>query len=326
MKKFGDSPVRKFVLLIASVLISAQAGLAEEYSFDFHRVFETTGEVTLDLTYLEGDLIITGNNYDELVVDGKKRVNAVNLEEAELIQDHIEIKAKQSGDKVEVSTNYLRVRDRGRSFWDKVLGRGGSSSFGKVDWTISVPDNCNIIVTNTTGKIEISQQRGSVSIQSSASDIILTSLEGNVSVENGSGKTTGDLIFGDVEIRQPQGEIDLKWIEGNVRLKSSSADIKLLQEAGSIDLTTSTGKVDIRTNLDSSRDFVVRTETGSINLVIPESSSGMLDIRSESGEIRSEIPIAIKSMSHQKVVGEFGFGGVKVSLSSISGDVTVAQF
>lgn len=318
--------MRKTVLLLTLVLLTAQSGLAKEFTFDYHREIEVAEGATLDLTYLEGDLVVTGNDFGKIVIDGRKRVNAVSMDEAETVQSYIEIKVRQSGDKVEVATNYLQMRNRSRSFWQKLFGGGGEDAFGAVDWTISIPDNCNIIVTNTAGKIDISHTRGAVSVRSSASDMSLVSIEGDVAVENSVGHTDGELIFGNVDVRQPQGEIDLKWIEGDIKLKSSSADIKLLQESGSIDLTTSTGRVDIKTNLDSSNDFLVRTESGSISLMIPESSSGKLDIRSESGEIQSEIPITIRSMTRQQVVGEFGIGGVTVSLSSISGDVTVAQF
>lgn len=299
---------------------------AKEYTFDYHRVVKPDGEISLDLTYLEGDLTVVGNDFGELVVEATKKVHAVSMDEAEVIQGYIEIRFREDGDKVVVTANYLKMRDRGKSFWKKLLGDGGSDSFGEIDWKISVPDDCNVIVTNTRGDMNIGHIRGDVAIRSSAADLVLSSIEGDVHIENGSGSTVGDLLFGNVEVRQPQGTIDLQWIEGDVRIKSSSAGIKVGQERGSIDLTTSTGSVKIRTSLDSSREFFVETESGDINLTIPESASGRLDIWSESGEIKTEMPVTIESMTRKQVVGEFGFGGVRVSLNSISGDVTVAMF
>ncbi len=319
----------RVITIFAAVIIllfTASGLLAKEYSFDYHRIIEPDGEVTLDLTYLEGNLIVIGHDLDQIIISATKRVNAVSMDEAEVVQGHVEIKTRESGDVVTVVANYLKMRNRGRSFWQKLFGKSGDDSYGEIDWKISLPDYCNLVVTNVRGDIDISHVRGAVTIRSSASDIVVSSIEGDVSIENLSGKTEGELIFGNIDIRQPRGEITLKWIEGNIRLRSSSADINLLQDRGSIDLTTNTSRVEIQTNLESSKDFWVFSESGNIVLTIPESSSGELDIRTESGEIKTEIPIAIKSMSRSQIFGEFGYGGIKVTISSVSGDVTVAQF
>lgn len=61
-------------------------------------------------------------------------------------------------------------------------------------------------------------------------------------------------------------------------------------------------------------------------MLVPQTSSGTLQIASDMGNIKTEIPVSIKSMSKNKLVGEFGTGGVKVTLTSTTGDVTVAQF
>ncbi|HUV30831.1 MAG TPA: DUF4097 family beta strand repeat-containing protein [Acidobacteriota bacterium] len=314
------------IVSLALCLAVDPAVKGEEYTFDYQRIIEPEGPLTFELTYIEGDLTVTASDDGRLVIEAVKKVQAVSKEEAEAVQAHIEIRLEVSGDRAKVTTNYLQMRNRGRSFWQKVLGLSGSDAFGEVDWSIALPEGCDFVVTNTGGKIDISHVRGAVTIRSSASDITLSSLEGPVRVENSSGNTRGDLLFGDIEVRQAQGEIDLQFVEGDIRIKSTSAAINIRQDRGAIDLTTSTGSVDIETSLDSRRDFFVETESGNINLVIPRTSSGMLDITSETGEIRTEIPIAVKSMTRKQIVGEFGLGGVKVSLSSTSGDVTVAQF
>jgi len=311
-------------IILFTLFVAAASLDAKEYTFDYHRVIEPKGEVTLDLSYLEGDLIVIGHDLDQIIINGTKRINAVSLDEAEVVQGYVEIKTRETGDVVTVVANYLKMRNRGRSFWQKLLGMSGDDSYGEIDWQISLPDYCNLVVTNISGKIDISHIRGSVTIRSSASDITVSSIEGDLNIENSSGILIGELIFGNIDIRQPRGEISLKWIEGNVRLRSSSANIHMHQERGSIDLTTNTGRVEIQTNLESSNDYWIFTESGNVHFSIPESSSGELDIRTESGEIKTEIPIAIKSMSRSQVIGEFGYGGIKVTVSSVSGDVTVA--
>ncbi|MCP4685708.1 MAG: DUF4097 domain-containing protein [bacterium] len=313
--------------LIVVLLFTATNPLyAKDFSFDFQRVLDTGPEAELELNYISGDLRVISSDGERIVVEAVKRVNAAGMDEAELVADHIEIKIKHDKNKVSIATNYLRMRNRSASFWQKVLGVGGTDSFGEVDWTIRVPQGCRLTVINTSGKMDISHILGDLDIRTSSAEIDLNSIEGQVNIENASGATRGELLFGPVTLRQAQGKIDLRFVEGDIRIKSSSADVTVRQDRGSFDLTTATGNVTIETYLDSSRDYFVSTESGNITLSIPETSSGNLRIESQTGDIKTDIPIAINSMSHKQIDGTFGLGGVSVHLMSISGDVTVAQF
>ncbi len=323
----GSVGLRLFVLLLGIVVFQAPLSLeAKEYRFDYQRIVETGPRAELDLTYVSGDLEIISSDEDRIIIDAVKKINAVSMDEAEEVAAHIEIKVRQDDNKVLVSTNYLRMRNRGSSFWGKLLGTGGEDSFGEVDWTIQVPQGCRLSVNNTSGQISASHLQGDVDIRSSAADVELLSIEGKVDVETTSGNVTGELLFGPVTVRQAQGRLELKFVEGDIKVKSVSAKIDISQDRGALDLVTSTGNVDIQTSLDSPRDFFVETESGNITLSIPETSSGNLRIESQTGDIRTEIPIAIESMSRKQVRGSFGRGGVTVNLMSVSGNVAVAQF
>lgn len=322
--------MRRFLFLIlvvaAPAFLLSPALMAEKFSFEYQKTIPASPNFALELITGSGDIVITSGEDDKIIIEATKRVKGVNREEAEEIADHIEIKVKRDGRTVSINTNYLFMRDRSESFWQKVLGLGGSDSFGQVDWVIRVPDFCNVTIQNTAGIITVDQLRGDLNIRSKGSEIKLTGVEGQIDVENLSGTIIGVLLFGPVTVRQDRGKIDLQFVEGDIRIKSSSADINVRQDMGSIDLTTRTGNVTLQTNLDSSKDFFIETESGNISLMIPETSSGDIRIESQSGDIRTEVPIAIKSMSRKQVEGTFGVGGVKINLISLSGDVTVAQF
>lgn len=316
-------------LLITACLVllfAASELQAKDFWFDFQRIVETGPEAELELHYIDGDLEVLGTDQPRIIIDARKRVDGVSIDDAQWIADHIEIKVEESGSKVAVSANYLRMRNRDASFWSKMLGKGGDDPFGEVNWTIQVPEGCQVTVVNTSGRISVRNIRGAIDIRTSSAELELNSIEGEIAVENSYGYTLGELLFGPVTVRQAQGRIDLQFVEGDIRIKSSSADINVRQDRGAIDLTTSAGNVDIQTSLDSSKDYFVSTESGNIKLTIPETSSGDIRIESQTGDIRTDIPIAIKSMSRKQVDGTFGLGGVSVHLTSISGDVTIAQF
>ena len=340
--------MRKSLLVTALVgaILAQLPGrlIAGDFRFEYQRVIDIGPEAILNLEFVHGDVTVTSTEQEKIVIDAIKQLSAVNVDEAQMTADHIEIKVEQDGNRVDVTTNYLRMRNRSQSFWSKILGRGGEDSYGDVNWNIQVPLGCRIRIVNTSGAVDVDNIIGGVTILSSVTDaklmniegdvsiecskgeIELSAIEGAVNVENSAGTTVGELLFGPVTVRQAQGRIDLKFVEGDIKVKSNSAAIAIRQDRGSLDLSTSTGRVDIQTGLDSPRDYFVSTESGDIRLSIPETSSGDLRIESQTGDIRTEIPIAIESMSRRQVKGTFGSGGVKINLTSISGDVTVAQF
>ncbi len=321
----SKSPIHFIVVGFLAALAPLETQ-AKDFYYDYQRMVPTGYEAELEIEYISGDLTVTTYDGDQVIIDARKRVNAVNMDEAALVADHIEIKVEHQKKKVRVTTNYLRMRNRSQSFWSKVLGTGGENSYGDVTWNIQVPVGCQVKIVNTSGTVSISNVIGDVDIRTSAGEINLTSIEGRINVDNSSGTTFGELLFGPVTVAQAQGTIDLQFVEGDIKIKSSTANINVRQDRGSIDLVTSAGKVDIQTTLASDHEYFIETESGDISLSIPETSSGDIRIESQAGEIKTEIPIAIKSMTRKQVEGSFGFGGVKINLTSISGDVTVAQF
>lgn len=288
-------------------LLATEEVYAAEFTFEYQRIIEAEAPVALHLSLVRGNVYISGGEDGRLIIEAVKIVRATDEDEAEEVADHIEIKVDVSSDNVHVNTNYLKMLSRSPSFWQKVLG-AGSDSYGRVDYTITLP------------------VKSSVEINSMAADIELSSIEGEIRIDNTAGSTRGEFLFGPVTVRQPQGKIDLQWIEGDIRIKSSSSKITIKQVRGAIDLSTSSGDVNIQTELASPRDYSVETTTGAITFSIPEAASGLLSIATQAGEIQTEVPIAIKSVSHRRVVGEFGRGGPTITLSSSSGDVTVAQY
>lgn len=299
----------RFILILA-VLLALLLGVpssAEEHTFQYQKIIEVSDPVDLELTLATGRVEIVSAVDDRVIIEAVKRVRAVSYDEAEEVADHIEIRTDVTGSLIKVSTNYLKLGARKRSFWGKLFG-SASDSYGDVEYRISLP------WTN------------SVKIVAMKAEIIVSNIEADIDINNAAGSVLGEFISGSVTVSQPSGPIELQWVEGNIRVSSNSGPVKIVQLAGSLDLTTSTGNIDVRSELDSPQDFFIESTTGEIILSVPESSSGILVIETESGNISSEMPLAIKSAARHRLVGEFGAGGPRVTLSSSSGDVTVAQF
>lgn len=279
-----------------------------EYTFDYQKIVKVEEPIVLNLYTVKGNVTVMGGSDGQVVVEAVKKVRGTNQDEAEEVAAHIEIKVKSGKHKVEVETHYMKMINRSRSFWSKLLGGGGSDSYGAVDFNIAVPT------------------RTSVSIMCLDGEVVISSVEGQVTVDNSAGSTRGEYIFGPVTLVQPTGDIDLHWIEGDIKIKSTSSKISIIQVRGAIDLSTSAGVVNVQTELDSPNEYFVETTSGSITFSVPISSSGMLNIETEGGEIRTEVPVTIQSVSRKRLVGQFGNGGPTISLSSSTGDVDIVLY
>jgi len=296
-----------FIFSLVTALFFGGSVCCEEFTFDYQKIIPTEGPVDLSLELIRGKVTVTGTENNQLIIEATKIVRASNRQEAEEVADHIEIKVKDSKKEVEVETNYLTMLNRNQSFWKKILG-GSSSNIVTINYTIKLPFGCNI------------------NINSMASIIEFSNVEGKINVENNTGSIRGEFIYGPLTLQQNIGEIDLRWVEGDIRVKATSGRVFINQAHGAIDVSTQTGDVTIQTELDSPKNYFVQTYSGMINFIVPSSASGIINIETESGEIKTEMPIAIKSMTNRKLVGKFGMGGPDITLSSSSGDVIVELF
>jgi DUF4097 and DUF4098 domain-containing protein YvlB len=342
------------------MMISAIAE-AKGFRFEYQKSIDMAGPMQLELDNPSGGIIITGSLSDKVMIEATKNVRATDAEEAEEIAALIEIDVKQNKNKIDIETIYHRSGKHSRSFWDKLFGTG-NDSFGSVDYTIAVPSRCrlelrsasgnitvsgikdNILVNDASGEIgvrdiegscdiksasgeiKVEDIRGDLNIGATSGEISLNSITGVIDIRTTSGRTRGSSLNGDLTVSQTSGEIDLAGLNGNIKIKSTSGDINLEQESGSAEISSYSGTITIRTELDSKRDYFVETISGSIKFLVPQTSSGTVKMETGSGELKADLPISIRTFSRNRLIGDFGSDGPKISLSTTSGDITIGQY
>ncbi|MCH7947279.1 MAG: hypothetical protein IIC66_05710 [candidate division Zixibacteria bacterium] len=303
MKNF----IKVILSILAIFLATALPVKSEEFSFNYQKLINIQKPVLIDLEMVRGAIMVTGTDDNLITIDAIKMVRASSRSEAEEIAAHIEIKIRESKDKVRIQTNYLNLINRSPSFWNKIIG-GGDKVISEVLYKISLPFNCGL------------------RIKALDADIELTNVESNIYIEKSAGLTKAEFILGELEIHQPLGEIDLQWIEGDIKINSKSSKIFIRQTRGTIKLSTYNGNVDIQTEFESSNDYIVETSSGNVIFSVPISAAGELHLETITGEFSSEIPVEVISLARNRMVGIFGGGGTKVKIISASGKVVLAQF
>ena len=299
---------------------------AKNYEFVDKKVFAVEPEVELEINYFGGNIEVSSHDVNRVVLRVIKRIDAVSMDEARYLAENVVVKAEQTRSSLVINTNFLKKIKKSNSLWGKLVGSSTADPYGSVDFIVLVPRQCGVKISNNMGNVKIRDLSGSVEVRSSASDIELNSIDGNIIINNAGGRTQGEMLFGEIVVDQPMGSIDLKYVEGDIRIKSSSASVNIVQERGSLDLSTTTGDVVIKSHVYTGRDCFVTTESGDISLSLPRSLSGTLQVKSDLGNIKTQMPITIESVSKESLVGNLGAGGVRITLSSNTGDVTVAEF
>jgi DUF4097 and DUF4098 domain-containing protein YvlB len=350
-------------MIMGAVLVMwAGPAAAKTYTFDYQKIIDTPERIELTLNNITGNVTVRAHDQNSLRIDAVKRINADSKEEATIIADHIQINVQETSGHFTIEPYYMRIHDRSPSFWEKLLGRSGDESYGRVDFEILVPVQCSPTLTNTSGdigvfgirgnveisgtsgdvkindvfgdcdiattsgKIDLADIEGNMRINATGSDVSFYSLVGDVDFRNTSGNTSGEYVRGDVTMSQTTGNVRLEHIEGDVRVKSVSGAIRVQQEYGALDISTHSGDVAVRTELNSPKDYFVETVSGSIELLVPETAGGEVKLESSSGAIDTKVPIAIESFSRTRISGRFGTGGPLLHLATSSGDITLAEF
>jgi hypothetical protein len=157
---------------------------------------------------------------------------------------------------------------------------------------------------------------------------IVSGLLAGASVKGLSGDITLDGVMGDVEAETMSGEIAARDIDGAVRFKSMSGGLVLAD--GWLDhlkASTMSGQVAADVTLRAGGDVHVSTMSGDVTLRLPAGCDAEVRLQSTSGAVRSEFDSlrTVKAPASHTVSGNVGAGTGRVSVSTMSGSVTLLR-
>ena len=193
--------------------------------------------------------------------------------------------------------------------WDGLLGflkpRKDSAAV-----TITVPADCPV-------------QLGVLSASA-----IVSGLRSGAAVKGMSGDVTLDGVAGNVEAETMSGEIAARDIDGEVRFKSMSGGLVLADGwLDRLEANTMSGQIAADVTLRAGGDVHVSTMSGDVTLRLPAGSDAQVRLQSTSGAVRSEFESlrAVKAPASHTVSGNVGAGTGRVSVSTMSGSVTLLR-
>ena len=157
---------------------------------------------------------------------------------------------------------------------------------------------------------------------------VVSGLRSGAAVKGMSGDVTLDGVTGNVEAETMSGEIAARDIDGAVRFKSMSGGLVLADGwLDRLEANTMSGQIAADVTLRAEGDVHVSTMSGDVTLRLPEGSDARVRLKSTSGAVRSEFESlrAVKAPASHTVRGNVGAGTGRVSVSTMSGSVTLLR-
>ncbi len=175
----------------------------------------------------------------------------------------------------------------------------------EVDYVVKAPRQCSLKLKGVSNTVLAEGFEGAVSVNSVSGEIALRDLTGPVRIHTVSGDADGERIA---------GSLDLETVSGDAALKESALS--------SIKANTVSGDMQIRTSLtEGPYDF--KSVSGDVHLIVPPESHCTGELHSVSGDLVSAFPITGYSRHHGSQMVNVQGGGVRTSLRSVSGDLSL---
>jgi hypothetical protein len=158
---------------------------------------------------------------------------------------------------------------------------------------------------------------------------ILSGISAKISAKSVSGDITLDGVTGSVDAKTVSGDVEVRGLDGDLAFNSVSGDLTLVGGAvRRLAARTIGGQVTADTDVPEGGGFKVSTVSGQVAVRVPASASARVDLKSTSGRLRSGFdgvssapgagPAGPAVMS-----GILGSGSASISLTSMTGDVTL---
>ena len=157
---------------------------------------------------------------------------------------------------------------------------------------------------------------------------IVSGVSARTSLKSMSGDLTLDGVTGAVDANTVSGNVEAQGLNGSVVFKSVSGDLTLADgQVGRLDAKTVSGRVTADVGLAPAGEMRVGTLSGEVAIRLPEQTSAQVNLRSTSGHVHSDFDAldSARGPSSKNVTGTLGGGSGKLSVASVSGDVTILR-
>jgi len=172
-----------------------------------------------------------------------------------------------------------------------------------VDYIVKAPRLCSLKVNGVSNTVVAEGFEGDFDFNSVSGEVTLRDLTGLVKFKTVSGDVSGERL---------SGPLHLNTVSGDVSLSESALP--------SLEATTVSGDVNLKTTL-AEGPYRFNSVSGDVRLTVPPDTHCTTELHSVSGDFSTAFPVTGYSRHHGSHIADVQSGGVKVYVSSVSGDL-----
>lgn len=253
----------------------------------FEETFECPDSPRLRLSNIRGSVTIRAGGAGKISVVARKHIDTGD-------EENTSVDLSQSKDgTVEVNTRYNQKGFRFFRNWVPC----------KVDYDVSVPEDCSLKVRGVSNSAKMEGIRGNQDISSVSGGVYLRDLAGELKIK---------MVSGDVQAESLSGPVRLNTVSGNIKI--SKSDIT------SLSAKTVSGDLLVDSLLGDG-PHNIKSVSGDVKLHIPGGQGAVVTSSSLSGNIRSSLPCSQSIHTRNQHRIEIEGGGIEINHSSVSGDI-----
>ena len=182
-------------------------------------------------------------------------------------QGEFDLKVKEKSNKLELEED-LNVNDS-----------DGKSS----QWTVSIPQNCEVEFNSGTGSITANGLKGTVEGSSGTGGVEVNNCEGEFELSSGTGSVNVNNCSGEFEVSSGTGSVRVKSFSGELEANSGTGKVVLEDSEGTFDANSGTGDCEAKNiTIDVESEF--NSGTGDAEVIAPKGSNFSLTIASGTGD------------------------------------------
>ncbi len=182
-----------------------------------------------------------------------------------------------------------------------------------LEYAITAPAGFPIAVTDSSGNMNVSGLRGTVTLSDGSGDLGVSGLSGVIRLDDGSGNVGASGLAGTIRLDDGSGDITASRLAGGIRLQDGSGNIVVTGLAGT-DVVAGDGSGDISLTFTKVPERVqVSNGSGNITLVLPPGAT-TYDVNASTSSGNKAIAVPTNPSSQHKI-----------TVSNQSGDITVTR-
>jgi len=203
------------------------------YEYTEHHEMDAPAGAVIEVVNRYGNINITPNDADRIVVDVNKTVRAVNREDADRLSQEFGFSIRQEGGLYRIVSNFDR---------DQALSQGRRF---RTSLTIRAPSRSLLRVENRNGRVHVERLAGNQTIRNAQGEVVIREINGALDVENRYGNVRVEAVTGGLNLQNRNGRVEIADVGGDAKIDNGYAGVVARGVGGSLTVENRNGRVEI---------------------------------------------------------------------------------